>query len=145
MKMFSVVAAMMFAASVNAAELSASHVRDSNLSKDGVRVEASFVSLKGFDPILSVTHVNNAYTRYGVGADADFVTVGPAAISLTAGTVFQDTSVGANGFGLTVGAKATVALSKKVDLVGRVDRFMGQSRVNNFNGTTSSIGVAVKF
>lgn len=145
MKMISAVAAMMFAASVNAADLSASYVRDSNLSKDGVRVETSVGSVMGVKPVLSVTHVDNAYTRYGVAADVGVAKVGPVALSASGSTVFQDTRVGANGFGLTVGAKASVALMKNVELVGRVDRFMGQSRVNNFNGTVSSVGVALKF
>lgn len=145
MKMISVVAAMMFAASVNAAELTASYVHDSKAEKNGVRVELPVGSVLGVKPVLGVTHVNDAYTRYSVGADFQVAKVGPVALSATGSTLFQDTRVGENGFALTVGAKASVPLNKSVALVARVDRFYGQERVSNLNGTVGSVGLSVKF
>lgn len=145
MKMISVVVAMMFAASVNAAEISASYIHDSKAEKNGVRVELPARSVLGVKPVLGITHVNDAYTRYSVGADFQVAKVGPVALSAAASTLFQDTRVGENGFALTVGAKASVPLNKSVDLVARVDRFVGQDRVSNLNGTVGSVGLAVKF
>lgn len=147
MKMISVVAAMMFAASVNAAELTASYVHDSKAEKNGVRVELPVGSVFGVKPVLGVTHVNDVYTRYSVGADFQVAKVGPVALSASGSTLFQDTltKTGKNGYALTVGAKASVPLNKSVDLVARVDRFYGQDRVSDLNGTIGSVGLAVKF
>lgn len=147
MKKLAIVASLLFAGSVSAAELSASYVRDSNVDREGFRLEMSAGKLLGVKPTFGVTHVYDNYTRYSVGGDIAVTKVGPVAVALSGATLFQDTrtKTGVNGFGLTVGAKASVSLDKSADLVARVDRFVGQSRVNEFNGTTASIGVAVKF
>jgi hypothetical protein len=146
MKKIFALAAVAASLSANAMDLSVSYVRDANLDKDGVRVETNVpMTVLGVSPTLSATHVSNSYTRYGVGAQANLAKVGPVALGITVGGVYQDTSVGANGYGLTVGAKGTMALAKSVDLVAGVDRFFGQNRVKGFDGTQASVGLRVKF
>lgn len=147
MKKFAIVTAMMFASYANAAEVSASYVHDFKAGREGVRVEMPVASILGVKPVLGLTHVNDAYTRYSVGADVQVAKIGPVAVALSGSTVFQDTQTrtGTNGFAVTVGAKASLPLNKSTALVASVDRFIGQERVSNLNGTVSSVGLAVKF
>lgn len=130
-----------------AADVSVSGVRDYTLDRDGVRVAATASKpvVRNITPTASVTYINDRYTRYAVGGTIPVAQLGAVAVKATAGGVFQDTAVGANGYGLTAGLQAAVDLSKNVQLTAGVERFVGQSRVNQFNGTVGTVGVALKF
>jgi hypothetical protein len=128
----------------SATEVGLSGIHDITGNKDGVRVTASVGSVAGFTPQLSVSRVNTLYTRYAVGTQYAITKVGPVALAATASGVYQDTIDAPNGYGVTAGLKATVALNKSVDLIVGAERFAGQDRINS-NGTVTSVGLNVKF
>ena len=134
--MASILATVAFAAS--AVEVSA--VSDRNLDKNGFRVGAEVVGLN-----VSATHVDDRYNRYAVGKSFELTKVGPVALSASVAAVYQDTNVGKDGYGLTAGAKATLPVTKSLDVVAGVERFVGQERVKSFNGNVATLGVAYKF
>lgn len=129
-----------------ATDVGVSAVSDTNVNKSGVRVTLAGPQVLGKATQLSVTSINDAYIRYGIGADYSVLKHGPIDVSLTGAGVYQDTrSGGVNGYGLTVGTKATYTLSKNVDLVGSVERFIGQERVSDKNGNVVAMGLVAKF
>ena len=143
----SILAWTLFTAGIaNAAGLTVSATHDNDTRKEGVRVEVS-KQVRGvsFPVVFGVTHVSGVYTRYNVSAEKSMFNLGPIGLKVTSGGVYQNSNVGADGYGLTVGAKATLPLSKSVDLVGGVDRFFGQDRIKGYNATVGSLGVSVKF
>jgi opacity protein-like surface antigen len=146
MKKILAIAALASAAmSTQAAGLSASYVRDMNLDQNGVRLQASGGSLLGLTPTLSLTHVDGAYNRYALGTQAQLVKLGPVAVSVSGAGVYQNSFGADNGYGMTLGAQAELALAKGVSVVAGVERFLGQSRVQAFVGNQATLGLAVKF
>lgn len=123
-----------------ASDVTVSSTRDTKLDKNGVTVGTS---VGGY--ALSATKVEDAYNRFAVGKDFSVTKVGPVAVTAGVAGVYQDSQVGRNGFGVSVGAKATYPLTKNLDLVGGVNRFFGQERIDNFNGTNVSVGLTAKF
>jgi opacity protein-like surface antigen len=144
-KFFTMVALATGVMSVQAADVSASYVRDLNLDQDGVRVQASAGSMLGLVPTVSVTHIDGAYTRYALGTQVELAKLGPVAVSVTGAGVYQNTFGADNGYGMTVGAQAEMSLTKSVSVVAGVERFLGQSRVQPFVGNQATVGLAVKF
>lgn len=128
-----------------AAEVGMSSVRDIGLDKNGVRVTATVGSVAGFRPQLSFTQVNGSYDRWAVGGQYTLAKVGPVAFATVATGVYHDAAVGSDGYGLTAGLKATYALSKTVDVVAGVERFVGQDSISASNATTTSFGLNLKF
>ena len=134
-------ATVAFAAS--AAEVTVSAARDyQGQHADGYRVATQVAGLG-----LSATHIDNRYNRFAVGKDVQLTKVGPVAVSAGVAGVYQatNTSVGVDGYGLTVGTKASYAVTKSVDLVAGVERFYGQDRIKQFNGNVGTVGLNVKF
>lgn len=129
------------AGAVCAAEVGVSAVRDYNVDKDGVRVTATVGKAT-----VSATSIDNVYNRYAVGTGVDLFKVGPVKVGATGAVVYQDTAnAGTNGYGVAAGLKATLPLAKNVDLTAGVERFVGQSRINEYNGTVGTVGVALRF
>lgn len=123
-----------------AGDVSVSAIRDYAVDKNGFAVGTSVAGLA-----VTASHVENTYNRLSVGKNFNVANVGPVALSAGAGVVFQDTHVGDNGYGLTVGAKATMPVTKNVSLVAGVERFSGQDRINKYNGNVGTVGLNVKF
>lgn len=128
------------AATAFAGDVTVSAIRDYNVGKNGVAVGTSVAGLQ-----LTASHVEDAYNRYAVAKSFDVTKVGPVALSASAGVAFQDTVKGENGYGLVLGAKATMPVAKNVDVVAGLDRFIGQHRVAESNGNVFSAGLNVKF
>lgn len=135
-----VIASILATAAIAASAVEVSAVRDYTVDKNGFRVGASVASVD-----VTVTHIENTYNRYAVGKSFQVAKVGPVAVSAAVAGVYQDTHTGQNGYGLTAGAKATIPVTKSIDLVAGVERFVGQARVNQYNGTTGVVGLNVKF
>jgi hypothetical protein len=133
------------ASMATAAEVGMSSVRDIGLDKNGVRVTASVGTLVGFTPQVSFTQLNGSYDRWAVGGQYALAKVGPVAFAATASGVYHDSLVGSDGYGVTGGLKATYALSKNVDVVAGVERFIGQDSVSASNATVTSFGLNLKF
>lgn len=124
-----------------ATDVSVSAVRDYTLDKNGTRVALTSGKITG-----SATTISGAYNRYAVSTGVELFQVGPVKVGGSVAGVYQDTSgKAANGYGLTGGLLATVPLAKNISMTAGVERFVGQSRVNAFNGTTASVGVAYRF
>lgn len=145
MKKVLVIAALLSSMVASATEVSVNYVRDFNLDRNGVSVEASAFSMKNVTPVVNLTHVNNVYTRYGVGVNYSVANVGPVKVSVGGSGVFQDTTSASNGYGLTVGATASYPINKMVNVNLGVNQFFGQKRIDGFDGTQATLGVSSKF
>jgi hypothetical protein len=145
MKKIAIATLALAAIAAQATEITVSEVRDFRLKSDGVRVTAPLSSIAGFTPQLSVTEINKQYVRFGVGGEYALTNIGPVAVALTGTGLYQDTHRGASGYGLTFGAKATVPVTKSVDVVASTERFVGQARESKFDGNTGTIGLNIKF
>lgn len=146
MKKIFVALAFAVAASMSmAADVGVSAVYDYSLSSTGVRATVSTAKINGFTPQVSVTRLGGDYTRYAAGGKYDFATVGPVTFSGVGSGVFQDTTDGASGYGLTAGLVASVPVAKNVSLNATVECFAGQSRISNRNGTLATVGLNAKF
>jgi hypothetical protein len=137
-----VLATLSLAAS--AAEVTVSGVTDyAGTDKSGVRIGTSYQGIG-----LSVTHIDDRYNRYAVGKQFEIAKLGQVAFSAGGSLVYQDT-LGAidktNGYGITIGGKATLPLTKAVDITASVERFYGQDRINRYDGNVGSVGLTVKF
>lgn len=128
----------------SAADFTVSGVHDSNIDKNGVRAVLSIPNAV-YTPQLSVTYVNDVYTRYGAGAKYNFLKVGPVSFDATGSLVYQDTTRASNGFGATVGLGASMPISKNVSATATVDRFVGFGGLSGQNGMVYGVGVVAKF
>jgi hypothetical protein len=128
-----------------ATDVGVSSVTDTNVNKSGVRVTMVGPQVLDKATQLAVTSVDDSYIRYSVGVDHSVLKHGPIDVSLTGAGVYQDTIGGVNGYALTLGTKVTYTLTKSVDLVGSVERFVGQERVSDKNGNVVAMGLVAKF
>ena len=136
-----IIMATLFATTALAASaVEVSAVRDYNLDANGYRVAASVATVD-----LSATRVDSAYNRFAVGKSFELTKVGKVGVSANVAGVYQDTIGGTSGYGLTAGLKATLPVTKSIDVVASVERFAGQERVKPFNGTTGTVGLNIKF
>lgn len=145
MKKIVALSALLFSFAATAADVSVNYVRDFNLDRNGVNVEVSPMSFKHVTPVVSLTHVSNAYTRYGVGVNYGVASVGPVKLSVSGAGLFQDTASASNGYAVTVGANASYPITKAVNVNIGVNQFFGQKRIDSFNGVQATVGVSTKF
>ena len=68
-----------------------------------------------------------------------------SAAMLQSGIKITQKSSSEDGYGFTVGGKATMPVTKNVNVVASLERFTGQSRISNSDGNTASLGLNVKF
>lgn len=129
------------AITATAADISVSTVRDFTTDRNGVRVTTG---VAGFN--AGYTHVTDSYNRFSVGKEMQLVSLGSASVAATGSAVYQNSSGNhQNGYGLVAGLKAAYPLTKDLELVAGVERFIGQKRVNSYNGNTTVVGVNLKF
>lgn len=140
MKKAIIASMLVITATAFAGEVTVSGARDYGVEENGFRVGTSVAGLT-----LTATHIDNSYNRYAVGKDVELTKLGPVALSAGAAVSYQDTVRAKDGYGISVGAKATLPITKQLDLVAGVERFIGQERVSQFNGNTGTIGLKVKF
>lgn len=130
----------------SAAEVSISAAHDFKADRWGTRVTLSGDSFGSVTPQASVTHINDLYNRYAVGAEIGLTSVGPVKLGATAAGVYQATAInGSNGYGVTAGLKASYDVTKQLSVIGTVERFYGQERIKAYDGTVATVGVAYKF
>lgn len=142
MRKLTIAALLAISTSAFAADVTVSTVRDYQSEKAGYRIGTT-VSGVG----LSATVIDNQYNRYAIGKDFDIAKVGPVAFSAGVAGVYQDTRTASkvDGYGFTVGGKASYAINKNLSVVAGVERFTGQKRINGFDGNTATVGLNVKF
>ena len=127
-----------------AADVAVSAVHDYQSKNEGVRLETTVP----FGLTASVTHIRDTANRVAIGKDFALTNVGPVALGASVAGVYQNTdgkAGGVNGYGMTVGAKASYQFNKAVSAVVGVERFIGQDRVDQFNGNLVTAGLNVKF
>ena len=144
-KIFVALAFALVASATMASDVGVSAVHDYSLSATGVRATVSTAKVNGFTPQVSVTRLGGEYTRYAAGGKYDFATIGPVTFSGVGSGVFQDTVGAASGYGLNVGLGASVPVYKNVSVDATVERFAGQDRISNRNGTLATVGLNAKF
>lgn len=128
------------ALTATAADVSVSTVRDFSTDRNGVRVTTG---VAGFN--AGYTHVTDSYNRFSLGKEMQLVKLGKASVAATGTAVYQNSTNNANGYGLIAGVKAAYPLTKDLELVAGIERFIGQKRVNSYNGNTTVVGVNIKF
>jgi len=128
-----------------AVDVGVSTVYDYGLSATGVRATVSTAKVNGFTPQVSVTRVGGEYTRFAAGSKLELASLGPVTLSGSGSGVFQSTVGASSGYGLAVGLVASVPVYKDVSVDASIERFVGQSRVSNRNGTLATVGLNVKF
>ena len=144
-KLLLVTALAAFMSTAMATDVSVSLVRDATIDKTGARVILSGPEYGPVKSFATVTNVNDAYIRYGVGGELSGVQVGPVALSATGSVIYQDVTSGVSGYGLVAGVKAAYPITKNIDVVASVEKFYGQERISQFNGNTVGLGLTAKF
>lgn len=125
-----------------AADVSVSAVHDVKSNANGVRVATSVP----LGLTASVTALEGLGNRVALGKEVTVATFGPVALGANVSGVYQNShGPVSNGYGLTVGAGATYAITKNVKAFVGVERFFGQDRISQFNGGVASIGVNARF
>jgi hypothetical protein len=137
MKKIAMIALIAMTSAAFAADVTVSGIVD---HKDSFRVSTE---VKGLT--VSATHVDQILNRYAVGKDVTLTKIGPVSLAATGAVVYQDSARGENGYGLTVGAKATYPITKSVSAVVGAEHFIGQSRISAYDGKVVTVGLNVKF
>ena len=122
-------------------------VYDFNKDKGGVRIEASAGKILDIiTPKVDINYIDNVYTRYGAGADVTLYKVGPVSFAATLGGVYQDSlNLADNGYGATAGVKVMADVTKNVGVTVGYERFIGEDKLESYNGDTVNVGVVARF
>lgn len=139
---------VLFVGNVYAADVgvTTSYVYDFNLKEGGARAEISMGSQKSpFTPKMSATYIEDVYTRYAIGGDIDLYKIGPVSFDATINGVYQETRTAEDGFGVAAGLKASVDINKNVALTAGYERFLGENKVDDFDGDIVTAGLTVMF
>lgn len=89
--------------------------------------------------------VTNEQDRFSVVAGYDVYKVGPVTVAAKVGAAYLDNGALRSGFATTVGAGATLPLTKTVSFGVDVARQYGQSRVSSSDGNTVTAGLRYRF
>jgi len=143
-----VIAALTLAAAgaASAGTASLSVINDTEVDRVGTRVTLAGDKpvFWGIVPFVSGSFTNQ-YARFAAGGEVGLFSVGPVKVSGNVAFVRQQSSNSSNGNGGAFGLRATYALTKNVNLVAGVESFDGNSRIEKFDGTVTSVGISTKF
>jgi len=115
--------------------------RDNTGITVGTKVGAVGVTA-GFDRATTGT---NDQDRLSLVADYSLFKIGPVAVAARTGVAHLNNQTTADGYALTVGAGATLPLTKTVAATLSVDRQYGQDRVKAFDGNRVTVGIKYRF
>ena len=93
----------------------------------------------------SFTKGANDQDRYSLVAGYDVAKFGSITVTPKVGVAYLNNQTGQDGYAMTVGAGASMPLTKQVSLGLDVVRQYGQDRVNRFDGNRVTVGLAYKF
>jgi opacity protein-like surface antigen len=136
------------AVSASAVEVGVFGTRDyAGTSRDGSGITVGtkvggFGVTAGFERTITGTNDQN---RISVVADRALTTVGPVALSAKVGVAHLNNQTSDNGYALTVGAGASMPLTKSVSATLDVAHQYGQDRVKSFDGNRVSVGLKYAF
>lgn len=135
------------AMAASAADVSVGVVNDFTAKQAGERVSIATDAMGNFKLTGSATHINKTYNRYAIGGEYALLQNGPVVVSATGAATWQQNLYGPHdhGYGLTAGVRADWLVAKNVSLYAGYERFIGQHRINSFNGNLISVGAKVTF
>lgn len=87
----------------------------------------------------------NRQDRYSVVGGYEVAKLGQVAVSAKAGAAYLENQASSNGYALTVGAGASLPITKQVSVGLDVYRQYGQERVNAFDTTYATANVKYSF
>jgi outer membrane autotransporter protein len=91
------------------------------------------------------TKGSNDQDRYSLVVGYDVAKIGSVTIAPKVGAAYLDNQTGQDGYAATVGAGASLPLTKQVSLGVDFARQMGQKRVEQFDGNRVNVGLTYKF
>ena len=125
----------------SAGDVGVSVVRDFNIGKNGLRAEGQLLGLT-----VSGTNIDGVYNRLAVGKQVDLLSVGPVKFGAGAAAVYHARlGAGEDGYGATLGAKASYKLNNFASLTAGVEQFYGQRRLRDTSGVVGTVGLQVSF
>ena len=137
------------AVSASALELGVSATRDysgaENRNGGGISLGQQYGKVgitAGFDRF---TKGANDQDRYSLVAGYDVARVGAVTLTPKVGVAYLNNQTGSDGYAMTVGAGASLPLTKQVTLGLDVARQYGQDRVQSSDGNTVTVGLRYKF
>ena len=111
----------------------------------GFTVGQSYGKLSATAGVERFTKGENDQDRYSVVGGYEVAKVGPATVAVKTGVAYLNNQVGSNGYALTVGAGASVPVTKQLSVGVDVERQYGQERVSQFDGNRVAVGLKYKF
>jgi hypothetical protein len=101
-----------------------------------------FTATAGFERF---TKGNNDQDRYSLVGGYNVAKFGLATVAVKTGVAYMNNQVGADGYAMTVGAGASVPVTKQVSVGVDVARQYGQKRVQSSDGNAITAGVSYRF
>ena len=133
----------------SAVELGVTANRDFGPNPDrngyGVTIGQKFGAASAALGFERYTAGSNDLDRYSLVAGYDVAKVGVFTITPKAGVAYLQPQVGQTGYAALAGVGVSVPLNKTVSLTADYRYQAGQSRVNQYDGSTVSAGVKVSF
>jgi hypothetical protein len=139
----SVLALAAFASS--AVEIGLVGSQKNDVNSYGITAGESFGKINataGFERSFSLV---NRQDRYSVVGGYEVAKLGQVAVSAKAGAAYLENQASSNGYALTVGAGASLPITKQVSVGVDVYRQYGQERVNAFDTTYATASVKYSF
>lgn len=113
-----------------------------------VGVTAGFARSNGGSSITRPTdgaYKDQRQDRYSLVAGYDVAKIATVTVTPKLGVAYLDNARDTNGYVMTVGIGASMPVTKQVSVGLDVARQYGQDRVNQFDGTRVTAGVAYRF
>lgn len=142
----SVLAAAAFSAS--ALELGVTGARDyagTDRNGTGITLGTKVGAVGVTAGFARTTAGTNDQDRLSLVADYSVAKIGPVVLAARAGVAHLNNQTTADGYALTVGAGATLPLTKSVAATLSVDHQYGQKRVQAFDGNRATVGLRYTF
>lgn len=96
-------------------------------------------------PFTALTHQKDQ-NKFTVGTSYELAKLGQLSVGPKVGVSYLNNTAGAvDGYALSVGPSLSYPVARGVALTADVARQYGQSRVNQFDGTRTSVGLKVSF
>jgi len=137
------------AVSASAIEVGVTGVGQTSLTPDrygyGVTVGENFGGYNLTAGVSRFYRESNDQNRFSLVASKDVFKLGPVSLNGRVGYAYLNNNTGSDGSALTVGAGASVPVTKSVTAGLSVDRQYGQTRVDSFNGNIVTAGIKVGF
>lgn len=137
------------ATSASALEIGINTTRDysGRMDRDsmGITVEQQFGKVGVTGGFERFSKGINDQDRFSLVAGYDLARVGTVTFGPKVGVAYLDNQRGRDGYAMTLGAGASMRITKRANLNLDVARQFGQDRVSQFNGNLVGLGVSYKF